>query len=57
MNFQDRLALQQWNNLLPAQDINSCYDVFIQTFLYLYNESFPVVTQKLRIDDLITSRG
>ncbi len=44
--FREDLKTYDWSDVLQAQDVNSAYEIFLDSFLALYNKSCPVRQNK-----------
>lgn len=40
--LKNELLVQDWNNVMDTNDVNSAYDNFIKTFVHIYNKHCPV---------------
>ena len=46
-SFKSALETIDWNSLLDSNDVNICYDIFLNTFTTLYNQNCPVKQIKI----------
>jgi len=51
--FNDELSLTDWSMVYAEQCTNTCYDLFLEKFLEIYNKTFPVIQRRVKIKTLL----
>ena len=51
INFKDDLDNLTWESVFLSDDPNSSYDNFIEIFLTLFDDNFPLITKKVKLKD------
>ena len=58
-DFQDMLRLENWGESLQQKDINKGFNIFLNTFLHIFETCFPMqnVINKAKNNKWITAKN